>query len=56
MQARLKWRSDEEKARGKKMGITDEDRIYHLERGYEHMELKLQSLGARVARWVVPTA
>ena len=35
-------------------GETVVDRIYHLERGYEHMELKLQSLGARVARWVVP--
>jgi fructose-1,6-bisphosphatase II len=28
MQARLRWRSDEEKARGVKMGITDPDRIY----------------------------
>jgi UDP-N-acetylglucosamine 1-carboxyvinyltransferase len=37
-------------------GETVVDRIYHLERGYEGMELKLQSLGARVARWVVPTA
>jgi UDP-N-acetylglucosamine 1-carboxyvinyltransferase len=37
-------------------GETVVDRIYHLERGYEHMELKLQSLGARVARWVVPAA
>lgn len=35
-------------------GETVVDRIYHLERGYEGMELKLQSLGARVARWVVP--
>lgn len=34
-------------------GETVVDRIYHLERGYEGMELKLQSLGARVARWVV---
>jgi len=32
-------------------GETVVDRIYHLERGYEGMELKLQSLGARVARW-----
>jgi fructose-1,6-bisphosphatase II len=31
LQARLKWRSDEERARGRKMGITDEDRIYHLD-------------------------
>jgi UDP-N-acetylglucosamine 1-carboxyvinyltransferase len=37
-------------------GETVVDRIYHLERGYEGMELKLQSLGARVARWVVPAA
>lgn len=37
-------------------GETVVDRIYHLERGYEGMELKLQSLGARVARWVVPGA
>src|SRR5918999_2083864 len=36
-------------------GETVVDRIYHLERGYERMELKLQSLGARVARWSVPT-
>ena len=32
-------------------GETVVDRIYHLDRGYEQMELKLQSLGARVARW-----
>src|SRR5436309_1706161 len=32
-------------------GETVVDRIYHLDRGYEGMELKLQSLGARVARW-----
>ncbi|HUS63981.1 MAG TPA: class II fructose-bisphosphatase [Kofleriaceae bacterium] len=31
LQGRLKWRSDEERARGRKMGITDEDRIYHLD-------------------------
>jgi fructose-1,6-bisphosphatase II len=31
LQARLKWRSDEERARGRTMGITDEDRIYHLD-------------------------
>ena len=37
-------------------GETVVDRIYHLERGYEGMELKLQSLGARVARWVIPAA
>jgi UDP-N-acetylglucosamine 1-carboxyvinyltransferase len=38
-------------------GETVVDRIYHLERGYEGMELKLQNLGARVARWSTsPTA
>jgi UDP-N-acetylglucosamine 1-carboxyvinyltransferase len=37
-------------------GETVVDRIYHLERGYEGMELKLQNLGARVARWVIPGA
>lgn len=31
-------------------GETIVDRIYHLDRGYEGMELKLQSLGARVVR------
>jgi UDP-N-acetylglucosamine 1-carboxyvinyltransferase len=31
-------------------GETIVDRIYHLDRGYEGMELKLQSLGARVTR------
>jgi UDP-N-acetylglucosamine 1-carboxyvinyltransferase len=31
-------------------GETIVDRIYHLDRGYEQMELKLQSLGARVER------
>jgi UDP-N-acetylglucosamine 1-carboxyvinyltransferase len=31
-------------------GQTVVDRIYHLDRGYERMELKLQQLGARVAR------
>jgi UDP-N-acetylglucosamine 1-carboxyvinyltransferase len=35
-------------------GETVVDRIYHLDRGYEGMELKLQALGARVARWSVP--
>jgi UDP-N-acetylglucosamine 1-carboxyvinyltransferase len=37
-------------------GETVVDRIYHLDRGYEGMELKLQNLGARVARWVVSSA
>ena len=31
-------------------GETIVDRIYHLDRGYEGMELKLQSLGAQVSR------
>ncbi len=31
-------------------GETVVERIYHLDRGYEGMELKLQSLGARVER------
>ncbi|MEM9556534.1 MAG: UDP-N-acetylglucosamine 1-carboxyvinyltransferase [Acidobacteriota bacterium] len=32
-------------------GTTVVDRIYHLDRGYEQMESKLQSLGARVDRF-----
>ncbi|MCU0666637.1 MAG: UDP-N-acetylglucosamine 1-carboxyvinyltransferase [Candidatus Omnitrophica bacterium] len=31
-------------------GKTSVSRIYHLERGYEKMEAKLQSLGARISR------
>ncbi|MCB1035209.1 MAG: UDP-N-acetylglucosamine 1-carboxyvinyltransferase, partial [Acidobacteria bacterium] len=31
-------------------GETEVQRIYHLDRGYEGMELKLQKLGARVER------
>ncbi|MEO1370202.1 MAG: UDP-N-acetylglucosamine 1-carboxyvinyltransferase, partial [Acidobacteriota bacterium] len=31
-------------------GETIVDRIYHLDRGYEKMELKLQKLGAHVER------
>jgi fructose-1,6-bisphosphatase II len=31
MQGRLRFRHDEERARARKMGITDEDRIYQLE-------------------------
>jgi fructose-1,6-bisphosphatase II len=30
-QGRLRWRSPEELARGKRMGITDEDRIYQID-------------------------
>lgn len=37
-------------------GVTVVDRIYHLDRGYESMELKLQSLGARVERVRSPPA
>jgi UDP-N-acetylglucosamine 1-carboxyvinyltransferase len=33
-------------------GETVVERIYHLDRGYECMELKLQNLGARVERLV----
>ena len=31
-------------------GITQVNRIYHLDRGYERMEEKLAALGARVQR------
>ena len=31
-------------------GITEVDRIYHLDRGYQGMESKLQNLGAKVQR------
>jgi UDP-N-acetylglucosamine 1-carboxyvinyltransferase len=31
-------------------GDTTVERIYHLDRGYEHMETKLHSLGARIER------
>jgi UDP-N-acetylglucosamine 1-carboxyvinyltransferase len=31
-------------------GDTVVDRIYHLDRGYEQMEVKLASLGARIQR------
>jgi UDP-N-acetylglucosamine 1-carboxyvinyltransferase len=37
-------------------GATVVDRIYHLDRGYETMESKLQSLGARVERFREPMA
>ena len=35
-------------------GETLVDRIYHLDRGYDRMELKLQALGARVERRDAP--
>jgi UDP-N-acetylglucosamine 1-carboxyvinyltransferase len=31
-------------------GETLVDRIYHIDRGYEHIEEKLQSLGAQIKR------
>jgi UDP-N-acetylglucosamine 1-carboxyvinyltransferase len=31
-------------------GETTIDRIYHLDRGYEHIEQKLSRLGARIRR------
>ncbi len=31
-------------------GITEIDRIYHLDRGYDRIELKLQALGAKIKR------
>ena len=31
-------------------GKTEVQRIYHLDRGYERMEVKLQALGARISR------
>lgn len=31
-------------------GVTTIDRIYHLDRGYEHIERKLSALGARIRR------
>jgi UDP-N-acetylglucosamine 1-carboxyvinyltransferase len=31
-------------------GETIVNRVYHLDRGYERMELKLQKLGARIQR------
>jgi UDP-N-acetylglucosamine 1-carboxyvinyltransferase len=31
-------------------GVTEIDRIYHLDRGYDRMEEKLRALGAQVTR------
>jgi len=31
-------------------GTTEVARVYHLDRGYERLETKLQSLGARITR------
>ncbi len=36
-------------------GETVIDRVYHLDRGYERMEEKLNALGGRVKRFSVPT-
>lgn len=35
-------------------GETVVDRIYHIDRGYENIEAKLQALGARIERFSVP--
>ncbi|KAE9540570.1 UDP-N-acetylglucosamine 1-carboxyvinyltransferase [Ursidibacter maritimus] len=35
-------------------GETIVDRIYHIDRGYEHIEAKLQKLGARIERFDAP--
>lgn len=35
-------------------GETIVDRIYHIDRGYENIEAKLQGLGARIERFSVP--
>ncbi|MGX2974256.1 UDP-N-acetylglucosamine 1-carboxyvinyltransferase [Ursidibacter arcticus] len=35
-------------------GETIVDRIYHIDRGYEHIEIKLQKLGARIERFNAP--
>jgi UDP-N-acetylglucosamine 1-carboxyvinyltransferase len=31
-------------------GETRADRIYHIDRGYEHIEEKLKQLGAKIRR------
>jgi UDP-N-acetylglucosamine 1-carboxyvinyltransferase len=31
-------------------GITTVSRVYHLDRGYEHIEVKLAALGAKIRR------
>ena len=36
-------------------GETTVDRVYHLDRGFVHMERKLNALGARVRRISIPT-
>ena len=32
-------------------GRTEVSRVYHLDRGYERLEVKLRGLGARIERW-----
>jgi len=31
-------------------GTTEVSRVYHLDRGYEHIERKLSQLGAKIER------
>jgi UDP-N-acetylglucosamine 1-carboxyvinyltransferase len=31
-------------------GMTEVNRVYHIDRGYEHIDRKLQSLGAEIER------
>ena len=31
-------------------GTTEVNRVYHIDRGYEHIDKKLQSLGAEIER------
>ena len=36
--------------RARRQGTTTVQRIYHLDRGYEHIENKLNAVGARIRR------
>ena len=31
-------------------GVTEVSRVYHIDRGYEHLDEKLQELGANIER------
>ena len=31
-------------------GVTEVSRVYHIDRGYEHLDEKLQELGAHIER------
>jgi UDP-N-acetylglucosamine 1-carboxyvinyltransferase len=31
-------------------GVTDVSRVYHIDRGYEHLDEKLRELGAEIER------